>query len=128
MELRQNDRIQTSYLKMSFKPQPTMIELYLVPKPIIYKKHARVNNKHNWEHACQTPRGGLVGGDSVYVCTQCGMETLSPSRYKDGCPNPNGDVTCPKCYPHPKHPNGKCRFACWCKEDNEDCYKGGTPW
>lgn len=85
-------------------------------------------DKHIWKVACSTPSGGLAGGDDVYVCTQCGMETLEPYKYVVGCPNPNGEkVTCPSCSPHPKHPSGKCRFACGCKAGNEDRYLGGTP-
>jgi len=84
-------------------------------------------NKHNWKYACSTPRGGLAGGDDVYVCTQCGYETLNPQKYAEGCPNPDGDVTCPKCAPHPKHKKGMCIFACDCQEDNESKYAGGTP-
>lgn len=93
----------------------------------VEKVGLRERGLHNWEHACNTPSGGLAGDDPVYVCTQCGMETLSP-QYKKGCKNPNRNVACPKCSPHPKHPSGKCRFVCSCEEDNEDLYGGAMPW
>lgn len=75
--------------------------------------------KHEWKVACKTPQGGLAGGDDIFVCTHCGAETLEPSQNVDGCPTPRRNVTCPKCYPHPVHTKGKCRFACNCQHGTQ---------
>lgn len=38
--------------------------------------------EHKFEYACQTPRGGLAGGDDCYICVHCGMMTTEPTDYE----------------------------------------------
>lgn len=79
-------------------------------------------HRHLWKFACKTPTGGDAGGDSVYCCVRCGMETLSPHEYTNQCYSTG--AACPECSPHPKH-KGNCRFACWCShKSREERYAG----